>query len=187
MPSNRRTFSRTLLLTFGLLIGWGLSALPRPQSIVQAHAGDRWENSILTTGPVLVRSVEGRKIQLSQDALYYLDHNFKKKTWRLVATVPSFQQSFGPPKLIDSFATRDLIEDFKIDLDRGARPKFLMTTGAIGTYSEGWSPLFVIESTTNQIAAYKVQQQTVGAVSVPKFELVEIHPMTEAPPQAALR
>ena len=30
----------------------------------------------------------------------------------------------------------------------GPRPHFLMTTGALGQYSEGWAPLFVFETTT---------------------------------------
>ena len=107
---------------------------------------------------MLVRYNEGTKVQIPQDALYYLDY----KGGRLLATIPSFRQSVGATQMLDRFAERDLVADFKIDLDNGPRPHFLMTTGALGSYSEGWAPLFVFESTTNQVAVYKLTQQNGG-------------------------
>ena len=44
-------------------------------------------------------------------------------------------------------------------------PKFKMTTGALGAYSEGWAPLYVFETVTNQVAVYRVSQQSVGTVT----------------------
>jgi hypothetical protein len=178
-----RRIPGALALAIGVAIGWGLDHIPNAQSVVRAHGGDRWGDSILTTGPVLVRYNEGTKVQLALDAIYYLDY----KAGRLLATVPAFQQSFGPAKMLDNFAERDLVADFKLDADNGPRPHFLMTTGALGTYNEGWSPLYVFESTTNQVAIYKVQQQTVGATSQPKFELVEIRSIGRTTPAAASR
>ena len=60
-----------------------------------------------------------------------------------------------------------------------------MTTGSLGTYSEGWAPLFVFETTTSQVAVYKVEQQMVGAKTTPKFELMELHalPASTPPPE----
>ena len=52
-----------------------------------------------------------------------------------------------------------------------------MTTGALGPYSAGWAPLYVFETTTNQVGIYRVQvQQTVGTAPTtrPQFDLVEL-------------
>jgi hypothetical protein len=62
---------------------------------------------------------------------------------------------------------RDLVADFKIDLENGPKPRFLMTTGSLGSYSDGWAPLYVFESTTNRLAIYRVQQLSVGTNSRP--------------------
>ena len=115
---------------------------------------------------------------MTQDALYYLDY----KTGRLLATVPSYRQSACAAKYLDAFAERDLVADFKIDLDHGPRPHFLMTTGAPAFYSDGSAPLFVFELTTSQVAVYRVQQQTVGTVTQPRFELIEIRSFSCAGP-----
>jgi len=173
MSATRKGMPRAFILVIGLVIGWGLDHLPRPGSIVRASGGDRSGESILTSGPVLVGYNDGRKVQLPLDALYYLDY----KTGRLLATIPTFKATIGAAKLIDTFAERDLVADFKINLDTGPRPQFMMTTGSLGTYSEGWAPLYVFESTTNQVAVYKVEQHTAGAKTVPKFQLMEIRPL----------
>ena len=60
-------------------------------------------------------------------------------------------------QLLDSFAERDLVADFKLDLDGGARLRFLMATGSLGRYSAGWAPLYVFETTTGQVAVYRMQ------------------------------
>lgn len=170
MLTARRHVPATVTLALGVILGWGLATLPRPQATLRASSGDRWGESILTTGPVLVRYSEGHKVQLAQDAIYYLDY----KGGRLLATVPSFQQSLGATKLIEGFAERDLVADFKLDPDTGPRPHFMMTTGSLGPYTEGWAPLYVFESTTNQVASYKVQPQLVGKKTLPKFELLDV-------------
>jgi len=151
--------------------------------LVRAGGGDRSGESIVTAGPVLVRYNEGLKVQLPQDALYYLDY----QGGRLLATVPSFRQSVGSSKLLDSFAERDLVADFKIDLENGPKPRFLMTTGSLGSYSEGWSPLYVFESTTSQVGVYRVQQQIVGTNSRPRFDLMEIRSIARASLPSASR
>lgn len=183
--AQRRMPGAAAALAIGVVIGWGLDHLPRPVPVARAHGGDRWGDSIVTTGPVLLRYDEGAKVQIPLEAVYYLDY----KAGRLLATVPSFRQSFGPARLLDKFAERDLAADFKIDVENGPRPHFLMATGALGAYSDGWAPLYVVETVTNQVAVYKIQQQQVGAVSKPKFELVEIRPVGpgEAPAAAAQR
>ncbi len=174
MSATYRNVSGALTLGVGVLIGWGIASIPGPKAVLRAHGGDRAGESILTTGPVLVRYDEGRKVQTAQDAVYYLDYTGA----RLYASVPSFRQSFGPAKLLDNFAERDLAADFKLDLDNGPRPRFMMTTGSLGAYSEGWAALYVFETTTNQVAAYKVQQQMVGTSTQNKFELIEVRPIS---------
>jgi hypothetical protein len=89
--------------------------------------------------------------------------------------VPTFRQIGATPQLIDKFVERDLATDFKLDLDTGPRPRFLMTTGSLGTYSAGWAPLYVFETTTNQLAIYRMQiSQTIGTPSRSQFDLVQL-------------
>ena len=78
-------------------------------------------------------------------------------------------------RLIEPFSERDLVADFKLDLDTGPRPRFLMTTGSLGPYNAGWAPLYVFETNTSQVAVYRMQVQlTIGKTSRPRFELVEL-------------
>ena len=156
------------ILAAGLAAGWILASAPKPA--LRAEGGDRWGESILTTGPIQVRYHDGLKVQVAQDAVYYLDY----KSGRLLAALPTYRQSVTGAGVLENFAERDLVADFKIDLENGPKPHFLMTTGALGTYVDGWSPLYVFESTTSQVAVYRVQQQIVGASSHPRFELLEI-------------
>ena len=81
--------ARRLVLGLGLVLGWGLARI-RPAPL-RAAGGDRSGESIVATGPVMVRYDEGIKIQIPQDALYYLDY----KGGRLLATVPSIHQTVG--------------------------------------------------------------------------------------------
>jgi hypothetical protein len=168
-PHPRIATAVTLIL--GVIVGWVLASVPRTP--LRAQGGDRWGDTALASGPVMVRYDERLKSPLPQDALYYLDY----RGGRLLTTVPFYQQSGGTTRLLDTFAERDLVADFKLDTEGGPRPHFLMTTGSIGQFSEGWAPLFVFETTTNQVATYKVQQQIVGTSSKPTFELLEIRPI----------
>jgi hypothetical protein len=165
-----------LTLAAGLILGWALAA-GRPQAL-RAHGGDRFDDSVLASGPVYVRYNKGTLVQVAQDALYYLDY----RAGKLYGTVPSVRQTVGGSnsKLIEGFAERDLVTDFHLDAESGARPHFLMTTGSManggGGYVEGWAPLFVFESTTRQVAVYKIQPQSLGTASVPRLDLVELRP-----------
>ena len=73
------------------------------------------------------------------------------------AQLPANDQS---TQLIEPFSERDLVADFKLDLDAGPRPRFLMTTGSIGPDNAGWAPLYVFETTTSQLGVYRMQIQT---------------------------
>jgi hypothetical protein len=163
----------TLLLGLGL--GWALAGTRAPSLLAQG--GDRWDESILTTGPAWIKYSQGSKIQVTQDAIYFLDY----RAGKLLGSVPSMRQEVGSSKILDSFAERDLVADFKLDIDTGPRPHFLMSTGSMGStsgnsYGDGWAPLFVFETTTKQVAVYKIQQQMLGITSKVKFDLLELRP-----------
>jgi hypothetical protein len=162
-------------LIVGTFLGWALSSLhPR---VIHASAGDRSGEAIVTTGPVLVRYDEGTKSPIPLDAIYVLDY----KGGRLLATIPSFRQYGASTHLIDSFEERDLVADFKLDLETGPRPHFLMTTGALGSYSGGWAPLYVFETSTSQMGIYRILlHQGVPGTAKPRFELVELRSYAKA-------
>jgi hypothetical protein len=177
---SRLRLPNILLLVLGLFLGWGLASM-RPAEM-RASGGDRSGESIVATGPILIRYDEGNKVQVPLDALYILDY----KGARLLGTVPSLRQTTGSSHYLGAFAERDLVADFKLDPDTGPRPHFLMTTGSLGTYSAGWAPLYVIESTSNQVAVYRIHQQTVGTTATTRLELLELKSLarnTEQPPR----
>ena len=133
---------------------------PDPGSTENKVGGmDHVGKSIMTTGPVLVRYDESTKAPIPLDALYILDY----KARRLRASLPVYRKSPQSTTIIESFVERDLAADFKIDFDRGPRPRFLMSTGSLGPGTAGQAPLYVIETTSNQIGVYRLNiQQTTG-------------------------
>ncbi len=143
-------------------MGWALASFHPVR--LNASAGDRSGESIVATGPVLVRFDEAAKGPVALDAVYFLDY----KGGRLLATVPSYRQTTTSTHLIEPFSERDLVADFKLDLDGGPRPRFLMTTGSIGPDNAGWAPLYVFETTTSQLAVYRMlMQTTIGTAAAP--------------------
>jgi hypothetical protein len=169
MMVSRSHIPTVLALVLGLGVGLTLASL-RPAAL-HAGAGDRAGESIVATGPVLVRYDEAAKGPVALDALYFLDY----KGGRLLATVPTYQQTTTSTRLIESFSERDLVADFKLNLDTGPRPRFLMTTGSLGPYNDGWAPLYVFETNSSQVAIYRMQVQlTIGKTSRPRFDLVEV-------------
>jgi hypothetical protein len=168
MSNPRRRIPTAVTLIIGLALGWGM-ANHRPQAL-KAVGGDRYGDYSLTTGPISIQYNERTKTQAPQDALYFLDY----KGARLLAMVPVQKSSTSGSQIIDSFVERDLTADFKVDLERGVNPHFLMTPGSLGAYGEGWAPLFVFETTTKQVAAYKLLIQSVGLRASSRFELLEI-------------
>ncbi len=167
MVLSRSRIPSAVFLVVGLLMGWGLATI-RPAQ-VRAGGGDRSGDSIVATGPVLIRYDEGSKVQIPLEAIYLLDY----KSGRLLGTVPSLHGTVGTSRYLGPFAERDLVADFKVDLDNGPRPHFVMTTGALGAYSAGWAPLYVFETTTSQLVIYRILQQTVGTTASTRLELVE--------------
>jgi len=175
MAEPRRSLSTALTLTFGLALGW-FGASHRP-TIARSLGGDHAVEDSVATGPVTIEYNENTKVQASLDALYYLDW----RGGRLLASVPTYRQTSAATQVLDGFVERDLIVDFKIDPEKPS-PHFLMTVGALGAFGSGWAPLFVFESTTKQVAVYRVQSQTIGSKSRPKFDLIELKSFAALPP-----
>jgi hypothetical protein len=180
VPGSR--IPTALALLMGVALGWALSSL-RPAPL-RAGAGDRSGESIVATGAVLVRYDEGAKAPIPLDAVYLLDY----KAGRLLATVPSYQQTTSSTHIIDTFVERDLVADFKLDLDTGPLPHFLMTTGSLGPYTSGWAPLYVFETTTKQMGVFRIQlQQSTAKSSRPQFELIQLRSYGQASASAPSR
>jgi hypothetical protein len=173
MASSRSLLANVLMLTVGLVLG--LTFAGGRTLRLRASGSDRSGEAAVVSGPVAIRYDETNKIQSPQDALYYLDYQAGK----LLATIPTFRQTVDSTRYLEPFAQRDLVTDFKIDLDNGPRPRFLMTTGQLGTFGGGWAPLFVFETTTGQVGVYRIQQLTVGTKNQLKFELLELRPISQ--------
>jgi hypothetical protein len=156
-------------------VGWVLATVrPAP---AQAGPGDRpvrgdnTGGSIITTGPVFVSYDEAVKAAIPLEALYILDY----KTGRLLATIPTYRQTNKSTEIVEHFVERDLVDDFKLDLQAGPAPRFLMTTGSLGPYTSGWAPLYVVETSSKQVGVYRIHmQQSSAKSSRPRFELVEM-------------
>lgn len=169
MSTRRLAISSPLILALGIALGVAATGL-RPSSL-RAMAGDRVGESVLATGPITIEYNAGKKVPVSQEGLYYLDYS----GGRLLAAVPSLQQTVGGSRVLGDFAERDLIADFK--LGRNASPHFLMTTGTLGAQGEPWAPIYVLETTTRKVAIYRVSEMRTGTSSRPRFELLELRAM----------
>lgn len=167
MNATRPRAGSVVWLAVGLLLGLALAG-SRPQEL-KAGGGDRSGESIVATGPIAVRYDEGNKVQIPEDALYYLDY----RAGKLKATVPTFRTSNSGSKHLEAFAERDLVSDFGLDVDNGPKPHFLMTTGQLGTMGAGWAPLFVFETTTGKAAVYRIQQ-AFGVRNQLRIDLLEV-------------
>jgi hypothetical protein len=172
--------SHALTLALGLAAGWGL-AVPRLPGLRAQGGADHSGEMIVASGPIATVYQAKQRVQVTHDALYYLDY----KGGRLLATVPTLRQTVAGTRVLEEFAERDLVADFRIG--PGVVPHFLMTVGGLGASGDGGAPLFVVETATNQVAAYRVQPQTVGRSSRPRFDLLEIRSLARATAPAPRR
>ena len=166
--SRRAVLSQVLTLSAGLALGLIVSG---PWSRrVGAGAGDRPGDPAVAAGAVSMQANPTTKVVFRQDALYYLDY----KAGRILATVPDLRQSVAGTHVLKPFAARDLVADFR--LPPGVTPQFRMTVGELGVGGGGWSPLYVFEATTRQVAVYRAQSPVLGPGSDgrPPFDLLEI-------------
>ena len=167
---NGKTLGSLLLgVGIGLAIGavsFGVATRP-----LQAGGGsDRAGESIVASAVVSSVYNPGTKTMIEQDGLFYLDY----RSGRLLASVPELQTNGNSRHVLGGFAERDLVKDFR--LEPGGAPKFLMTSGKL---SEGWSPIFVFETTTGQAAVYRLSGPAAitGGASKPTLELLEVRPI----------
>jgi hypothetical protein len=174
MDGSRLRIPIVLALGVGVVLGGaGSSFRTKP---MLASTTDRAGECIVTTGPVLMQYDDTSKAPIPLEALYFLDY----KGGRLLATIPSYRLEGTKTELIDEFVERDLAADFKLDLDAGTRPRFLMATGSLGRYSAGWAPLYVFETTTAQVAVYRMQPgQKYGETASGQLELVQVRRYTK--------
>jgi hypothetical protein len=176
-----------LILMCGLALGWiGASGRGPQVRAGDPRLGPKGEASsasrcLAMSGPVLLMkhpSLNNAAVPL--EAVYYLDYEGA----RLLAAVPTFKLDPAGPgskpvangnRLATEFAERDLLADFQIR--PGVDPQFHMTVCRLGSNDLGWAPLYVFESTTGQMATYRVTPQSVGTSSKPKFELLDRRPL----------
>ncbi|WP_435009507.1 hypothetical protein P12x_000761 [Tundrisphaera lichenicola] len=175
MDHVRRRMPTALTLTLGIILGWTLATHKAPNA--RASGGDRYGDYSMATGPISVEYNNLTKTQSQKDAIYFLDY----KAGKLLATVPVQRETMAGSQLLDNFIERDLVADFKIDADSRTTPHFLMTTGSLGAYADGSSPLFVFETTTKQVAAYKIQLQAIGTKASSRFVLMELKSFASLP------
>jgi hypothetical protein len=167
MRSPGRVVPHGITLVIGLLVGWTLASI-RPASLL-ADRGAPGGDDQITAGPISIEYNEALKSPIPRDAIYYLDY----KGGRLLAAIPSPLQSGNMMRVIEGFAERDLAADFKLT-PGSATPHFQMTTGTMGALNGAWAPLFVFETTSKQVATYKLVPQTVGNSTKPRFDLLEV-------------
>jgi hypothetical protein len=166
MPRIARDSALPIALTLavGVVLGFVLgSSRPRP---LLAVGTDRWGQSFMVSAPMRTEQNQTSKMQFTLDAVYYLNYS----TSRLFAAFPNQKQTVNSRQFLTVWAERDLFVDFQLKVTD--HPTFLTTVGNTGGLSEGWSPLYVLETTTGQVAVYHAVQdlRTQG----PKIELVEI-------------
>ena len=160
------------LLAVGLTLGW--LATSRPTLLAQGGSSIRDGGSSVTSGPVSVTFERGptrTNVAVTHDAIYYLDY----AGGRVLAATPAHRQTGQRIKVIGAFAVRDLVADFRPP--RGATPQFLMTVGDLGIgAAAGWAPLYIFETTTGQVAAYRVTPgyNSPTKEEPPAFELIEL-------------
>jgi hypothetical protein len=154
-----------LLLTCGALLGVAIAG--RPALRLDAAGGDRADAAVVTTGPISIEQNPTLKVQVASDAVYYLNYS----RGFLYAAVPMPTVTPGQSRLLSDFGERDLLRDFQIGA--GTTPHFTMVTGTLGVMSEGWAPLYVFETTTGQMVAYRVISQARVGSSAPRLEIVE--------------
>jgi hypothetical protein len=149
----------------GLIVGILLAA---GAGRVAAGGGDRPDAASLVIGPIATEFNRQKEIQVTKDGVFYL--NYSKG--RLLAAVPFQRQTAGAKQVLSEFAERDLVADFQ--LKPGTQPHFLMSTGTLGAYDgEGAGVLYVFESTTGQLAIYRVVPEARAGSTRPAFQLLE--------------
>jgi hypothetical protein len=165
MSIRPRSFGYAAALAAGVVLG-GVFCGGRT-SILCAGGGDRPDAAIVATAPFATEVHSKSKTPITNDAVYYLNYS----RGYLCAAVPMLTKTVGATRLLSDFAERDLLKDFA--LPRGVEPHFTMAVGHLGANGEGWAALYVFETTTGQVAAYRVEPLIRPGSSAPQIVLVE--------------
>jgi len=167
---NRRVFLARP--TIGLALGW-LASWARPGS-ARAAGASRSGESAAASGPFDIQ-LTFEKMQVPIDTAYWIDY----RSARLYAAVPKVVKSATVNDIISDLPTRDLVEDF--GLAAGVVPHFLMNTGSLGAAGAGRSALYVVETTTKQVAIYWTYFKSASPTARPEFERIQILSYAPAP------
>jgi len=155
----RLRLASILALMFALAFG----------SMLKAGSGGRSGESISASGAFAVNQTPDRR-QVPLDAIYWIDY----RTAKLYSTTPELSKTTANTRMVSEIAVRELIVDFK--LPPGVAPHFLMNTASLGALGGGSSALFVVETTTKQLAIYWCYPKTTGLNAKPEFELIQVRP-----------
>lgn len=156
-----------IAMVIGVVLGLGIAGMRTPRLL--AHGGDRWGDTIVASGAIGMKYNPITKEQVVDEAIYYLNY----ATGKLLVSVPSMRQGAAGTRVVGEFAERNLVRDF--GLAPGTAPHFVMTTASLGSLGDGTAPLFVFETTTGQVAVYRVTTMIAMASGTlkPTFELLE--------------
>jgi len=155
------------LLTAGVVLGaalaWGLMG----QGPWVWAANDRFQDSVLATGPVNVGPLSP-----DVDGVWLLDY----RTGKLLGTVVN--RATGR---ISGFAEADLVKEFGIPPRSPCH--FLMTTGQIGP---GQSVLYLVELVSGRFAVYSLalnpEGPVPGSVQIRRHDMVSFRPPSKPEP-----
>jgi hypothetical protein len=137
---------RLLWLVVGLLLGGAGVALWLGHQPVARANNDRYEDYILCTGAVAVRT------GAPTEGVWLLDY----RAGKLLGTLIDRSQG----KIV-GWAELDLVSEFKLPPRHNVH--FMMTTGMI---SQGQAALYVAETTTGKFAVYTMGQRPDGRAGV---------------------
>jgi hypothetical protein len=166
MNGQRFTTRMGWILAAGTALGWAIGSGRSP--VLRAGGGDRPDAAVVARVAIAQNEHPALKVPVRTDALFYLNYS----RGYLYAAVPLPTQTAGSSRLLSDFGERDLIKDFGIR--PGTDPHFTLISGMLGVASnEAGESLFVFETTTGQMAAYKVVPEVRAGSSAPQIQLVE--------------
>jgi hypothetical protein len=122
-----------------------------------------------TSGPVTIQ-ITMEKTQVPLDAVYWVESSDRGA--RLFTSIPELRKTGGSTQMMSDIAARDIAADFK--LKPGVTPHFLLNTVSLGALAMGTSGLFIIETTTKQVAIYRSSSATTVRGTMPDVQMLQI-------------